>query len=145
MIRATVPPMTPVRPGEMSAIEHDLLVTSVSELYGNVLVMRFRGEHRSGTGASSDARLIEAWVGFGVTLLGPDALVIDFSGLRLGGPLPRHVIDPVAPNLEEGFPLYVVCPPGARASMAALPHQSLCDSLDEALDRIRSAGPWAIR
>lgn len=137
--------MTPVRPGDMSAVEHELLVESVSDLYGKVLVVRFRGECRVGIGGSSDARLIEAWIGFGVTLLGPDALVIDFSGLRLGGPLPRHVIDPVAPNLEESFPLYVVCPPGARASMSALPAESLCDSLDEAFGRIRSAGPWAIR
>ena len=137
--------MTSIRLGEISAIEHELLLESLSDLYGRVLVVRFRGEHRSGTGGSSDARLIEAWVGFGVTLLGPDALVIDFSGLRLGGPLPRHVIDPVAPNLEEGFPLYVVCPPGARGSMAALPVEALCDSLDEAFDRVRSTGPWAIR
>ena len=124
---------------------HELLIESVSDLYRNVLIARFGGSHRSGTGDSSDARLIEAWIGFGVTLVGPDALVIDLSGLMLGGPLPRHVLSPVAPNLEEGFPLYVVCPVGARDSLNALPAQSLCDSLDEALDRIRRAGPWAIR
>jgi len=129
---------------DLSAIEHELFVEPVSELYRNVVVIRFRGDLRAGTGGVSDARTIEAWIGFATTLLGPDALVIDLGGLRCVGALPRHVINPVEPNLEEGFPLYIVTPP-ERDKVAALPTESLCSSLEEAFERIRKAGPWAIR
>jgi hypothetical protein len=144
-LRATVRRVKPLFPREISAIEHELFVESVSELYRTVLVVRFRGEHRGGAEGASDARAVEAWIGFAVTLVAPDALVIDLSGLRFSGPLPRHVLNPVEPNLEEGFPLFVVGPAEARGALAALPAESICASLDEAFERIRRAGPWAIR
>lgn len=127
----------------MSTIECAYEIGAASDLYARVLVARMKGVHAT----ADDARLLEAHVAFGVTLFAPDALVLDMAALAVaGGGAVRHAIRPVEPNLEEGYPLYVVVSPFNRATvMAVLPEKACVGSVDEALARIRDAGPWAVR
>ncbi len=135
--------MKSARPSDVSRVEHEFFVDRASDLYKAVLAVRFRGDHEG----PGDARYMEAHVALGMALFVPDALVIDFSGLRLaGGRDFRSIIRPVEPNLEEGFPLYAVVSPQNREAVAeALPDDALVGSTDEALGRIRDRGPWALR
>jgi hypothetical protein len=127
----------------VSSLTHEFALGAVSDLYRNVLVVRFRGR----PAGAADARYLEAHVALGVTLFVPDALVLDLSQLELAsGQVLKGTIRPVEPNLEEGFPLYVVAAGPSRAAAAeALPEEAVVGSVEEALERVRTSGPWALR
>ena len=137
----------PAAPERESAIRHAFLLANASELYRQVLVVQFEGPHRAGAAGAPDTRLMQAWGAFGMALWSPDALVLDLSGLDYpGGPMIRGVVAPVEPNLEEGFPFFAACSNANRAALEAeLPAAAIVDSVDAAIERIRNAGPWAVR
>src|SRR2546428_14029365 len=100
--------MNPVRPGDVSALEHEFLLCAASEMYKKVLVLAVRGKHRAGADGAPDSQLVEALVSFGSTLWVPDAMVFDFTGLEYaGGTMLRRALTPGEPSLEEGVPPYV--------------------------------------
>jgi hypothetical protein len=134
-----------VTPGDVSPLAVEFLRASPSELYRNVIVVRFRGAQRAGADGVLDARFMQAQVALAMDLWSPDGLVVDLSAFTPANPTAlKAVLTPVEPNLEEGFPFYVAC--AAPAALAgAFPEAALAPSLDEALARVARAGPWALR
>jgi hypothetical protein len=135
------------RPEELSAIATEFGVASVSDLYRQVLVVSFSGKHRAGAAGAPDSRAMHAQVAMAVTLWTPDALIVDLSRLDYpGGDRVREILKPIEPVLQEGFPLWIVA---SAANRPALEHAFAPDvivtSSDEALARIATAGPWALR
>ncbi len=139
--------MERVSPADSIPLVHEFFVANASELYRRVLVLAVHGRHRAGAEGAPDTRYIQAHVALGAILWSPDALVLDLRDLDYpGGTMLRAALSPVEPSIEEGFPLYVACRADRRAAIAeALPIEALVGSVDEAIEKIRTAGPWALR